>query len=154
MMDDKRLDELLTDATRSYRPPPDAPLDAIWSRVDAELFAVKSLRRAPGWRAFARPDALADEPVGGDLGAVEGGDRDVLRAGHRCPGKRDRKDRGNGQPPKDSPPHGARRYHRRRAPAPVIIGRPGRLAQLGEHLVYTEKVAGSNPAPPIAIFIA
>jgi hypothetical protein len=53
MMDDKRLDELLTDATRSYRPPPDAPLDAIWSRVDAELFAVKPMRRAPGWRTFA-----------------------------------------------------------------------------------------------------
>jgi len=53
MMDDKQLDELLTDATRSYRPPPDAPLDAIWSRVDAELFAAKPKRYNPGWRAFA-----------------------------------------------------------------------------------------------------
>jgi hypothetical protein len=53
MMDDKRLDELLTDAAHTYRPPPDAPLDAMWSRVDGELFAVKPLRRAPGWRTFA-----------------------------------------------------------------------------------------------------
>jgi hypothetical protein len=47
------LDELLTDARRSYRAPPDAPLDAIWSRVDADLFAAKPVRRAPGWRTFA-----------------------------------------------------------------------------------------------------
>lgn len=53
MMDDKQLDELLTDATHSYRPPPGAPLEAIWSRVDAELFAVKPARTAPGWRVFA-----------------------------------------------------------------------------------------------------
>ena len=53
MMDDKRLDELLADATHTYRAPPEAPLDAIWSRVDAELFAVKPVRRAPSWRTFA-----------------------------------------------------------------------------------------------------
>ena len=34
--------------------------------------------------------------------------------------------------------------------APVIIGSPGRLAQLGERFAYTEEVAGSSPAPPIA----
>ena len=38
-MDDNRLDELLTDAVHTYRPPPEAPLDAIWSRVEAEAFA-------------------------------------------------------------------------------------------------------------------
>ena len=38
-MDDNKLDELLTDAVHSYRPPPDAPLDAIWARVEAEAFA-------------------------------------------------------------------------------------------------------------------
>jgi hypothetical protein len=53
MMDDKELDELLTDATRTYRAPPDAPLDAIWSRVDAELFAVQPATRSPNWRVFA-----------------------------------------------------------------------------------------------------
>jgi len=52
-MDDNRLDELLTDAARSYRPPPDAPLDAIWSRVEAEAFTALPSRRAPGWRTFA-----------------------------------------------------------------------------------------------------
>ena len=53
MMDDKQLDELLTDAKRSYRAPPDAPLDAIWSRVEAEAFAAQPSKRAPGWRVFA-----------------------------------------------------------------------------------------------------
>ena len=27
----------------------------------------------------------------------------------------------------------------------------GRLAQLGEHLVYTERVGGSSPSPPTSI---
>jgi hypothetical protein len=52
-MDDNRLDELLTDAARTYRPPPDSLLDAIWSRVEAEAFAVQPAKRAPGWRTFA-----------------------------------------------------------------------------------------------------
>jgi hypothetical protein len=54
-MDDKRLDEILSDAAHTYRPPPDAPLDLIWSRVEAEAFASQPsslARRAPGWRAF------------------------------------------------------------------------------------------------------
>jgi len=52
-MDDNTLDELLTDAVRSYRPPPDAPLDAIWARVEAEAIDTRAERRAPGWRVFA-----------------------------------------------------------------------------------------------------
>ena len=32
-----------------------------------------------------------------------------------------------------------------------IPSREGRLAQLGERLVYTQEVAGSNPAPPTSI---
>jgi hypothetical protein len=53
-MDDKRLDELLADAVRTYRTPPEAPLDAIWSRVEAEAFAVEPNRsKRPGWRVFA-----------------------------------------------------------------------------------------------------
>jgi hypothetical protein len=53
-MDDNRLDELLDDAARTYRAPPEAPLDAIWSRVEAEAFAARpAARRTPGWRAFA-----------------------------------------------------------------------------------------------------
>ncbi|MGH7655831.1 MAG: hypothetical protein ACREN6_14330 [Gemmatimonadaceae bacterium] len=52
-MDDNKLDELLADAVHSYRPPPAAPLDAIWTRVEAEAFAARPARRAPGWTAFA-----------------------------------------------------------------------------------------------------
>jgi hypothetical protein len=52
-MDDNRLDELLTDAVRTYRAPPDAPLDAIWARVEAEAFEAPPARRTPGWRTFA-----------------------------------------------------------------------------------------------------
>ncbi len=52
-MDDNRLDELLADAAHTYRAPPDAPLDAIWLRVEAEAFAAPPARRAPGWRVFA-----------------------------------------------------------------------------------------------------
>ena len=56
MMDDKRLDDILNDAVKSYRPPPDAPLDAIWDRVEAEAFSapvVREVKRTPTWRAFA-----------------------------------------------------------------------------------------------------
>ncbi len=31
----------------------------------------------------------------------------------------------------------------------VILVLPGRLAQLGEHLVYTQGVGGSSPSPPM-----
>ncbi len=53
MMDDNKLDELLADAQRSHRAPPVAPLDAIWSRVEAEVFAVQPHRNRPSWRVFA-----------------------------------------------------------------------------------------------------
>src|SRR5262249_53903245 len=66
--------------------------------------------------------------------------------------------RGN-QPPKDPPPHrratlatrerpGAGSQGPAGRPPAAIIKRSGRLAQLGERLVYTEEVAGSSPAPP------
>lgn len=75
MIDDNKLDELLNDAVRSYRPPPDAPLDAIWSRVESEVFAAQPARRAPGWRVFA--GAIAATLVFGVvLGRVTAG-RDV-----------------------------------------------------------------------------
>ena len=51
-MDDNKLDELLTDAVHSYRPPPDAPLDAIWARVEAEAFTARPSKHAPRWAAF------------------------------------------------------------------------------------------------------
>jgi len=53
-MDDRRFDELLDDAARTYRAPPEPPLDAIWLRVEAEAFAPAVPRRtgAP-WSVFA-----------------------------------------------------------------------------------------------------
>ena len=71
MMDDKKLDEILNDAVRSYRTPPDAPLDAIWSRVEAEAFAVQPMvrRSSPSWRAFAGAIA-ATLVIGVALGRV------------------------------------------------------------------------------------
>jgi hypothetical protein len=52
-MDDERLDEILSDAARSYRTPPEAPLDAIWTRVEAEAFAAEPNRNnRPGWHVF------------------------------------------------------------------------------------------------------
>ena len=35
-----------------------------------------------------------------------------------------------------------------RASGPLTMPTPGRLAQLVEHLVYTERVGGSSPSPP------
>ena len=50
---DERLDELLDDAARTYRVPPEPPLDAIWSRVEAEVFTPVTARRGgPGWRVL------------------------------------------------------------------------------------------------------
>ncbi len=36
-----------------------------------------------------------------------------------------------------------------RTPAVARLATSGRLAQLGEHLVYTEGVGGSIPSPPM-----
>ena len=39
MMDDLKLDEILEDASRTYRVPPEAPLESIWQGIEAEAFA-------------------------------------------------------------------------------------------------------------------
>jgi hypothetical protein len=50
-MDDRRLDELLDDAAKSYRVPPEPALDAIWERVAVAAFAPRmSLWRRTDWR--------------------------------------------------------------------------------------------------------
>jgi hypothetical protein len=52
-MDERKLDELLDDAARTYRVPPPPPLDAIWAGVEKELFRPAPLRRpVPGWRVL------------------------------------------------------------------------------------------------------
>lgn len=43
-MDEQRLDELLADASKTYRVPPPPPLDEIWARVEAEAFTGASVR--------------------------------------------------------------------------------------------------------------
>jgi hypothetical protein len=42
---DQKLDALLDDAARTYRTPPEPPLDVIWSRVEAQAFAAAPVRR-------------------------------------------------------------------------------------------------------------
>ena len=50
-MDDRRLDELLEDASRTYRVPPEAPFESIWRGVEAEAFrAPAAVSRRPGMR--------------------------------------------------------------------------------------------------------
>lgn len=51
-MDEQRLDKLLVDAATTYRVPPPAPLEEIWTRVAAEAFAdvpVRPIQSANGW---------------------------------------------------------------------------------------------------------
>jgi hypothetical protein len=51
--DDPKLDALLDDAARTYRVPPEPPLDVIWSRVEAQVFSTTPLRRpAFDWRTL------------------------------------------------------------------------------------------------------
>jgi len=54
MDDDRKLDDLLNDAARTYRVPPPPPLDAIWSQVEARAFT-SAVARSPlaGWRTLA-----------------------------------------------------------------------------------------------------
>ncbi len=47
-MKDERLDDLLQEATQSYRVPPDAPFDAMWERIEREAFDTPRRR---GWIA-------------------------------------------------------------------------------------------------------
>jgi hypothetical protein len=50
---EKKLDALLDDAARTYRVPPEPPLDVIWSRVEAQAFTAAPVRRPwIDWRTF------------------------------------------------------------------------------------------------------
>jgi hypothetical protein len=51
--DDPKLDALLDDAARTYRVPPEPPLDVIWSRVEAQVFTQAPVRRTVfDWRTL------------------------------------------------------------------------------------------------------
>ena len=54
-MTDDRLDELLADAARTYRVPPEPDLDGIWRDVEREAFGEPAARRASWWRAPSWP---------------------------------------------------------------------------------------------------
>lgn len=66
-MDEKQLDQLLTEASRHWRIPVDPPLDEIWGAVEAEAFDRPVLRRSPGWSVvgIAAAAALIIGAVGG-----------------------------------------------------------------------------------------
>jgi hypothetical protein len=73
-MTDHRLNELLDDASRTYRVPPEPDLDAIWAEVEKEAFGGRSRFRtawphAPSWRVFTMAIA-ASLMVGVGLGRV------------------------------------------------------------------------------------
>jgi hypothetical protein len=51
-MDDKRLDQLLKDAARTYRVAPELEPDAMWTRVEREAFDPPVRRATPSWRIF------------------------------------------------------------------------------------------------------
>ena len=73
-MDEKELDQLLNDASTSWRVPVDPPLDAIWSAVEAEAFNHSALRRSPDWSVvgIAAAAALIVGALGGGYAARRG----------------------------------------------------------------------------------
>ena len=58
-IDERRLDELLADATRTYRVPPEPALETIWQRVSAEAFAAPARQSRPDWIVYAATVAAA-----------------------------------------------------------------------------------------------
>jgi hypothetical protein len=44
-MTDEKLEHLLDDAARTYRVPPEPPLDAMWAQIENEAFGARSRRR-------------------------------------------------------------------------------------------------------------
>lgn len=57
-MTEEQLDDLLHDAARSYRVPPNADFDAMWQRVEREVFGPPVRNghghwRTPSWRVFS-----------------------------------------------------------------------------------------------------
>lgn len=50
-MDESRFDQMMRDAARTFRQPPEPPLDAMWSAIEREHFDVAGHR----WRRWIRP---------------------------------------------------------------------------------------------------
>lgn len=56
-MSEERFNELMQDAARTYRVPPDPDLEAMWTHVEREAFGDRGVRvlrfRSPSWQVFA-----------------------------------------------------------------------------------------------------
>ena len=82
-MTDHRLNELLDDAARTYRVPPEPDLSAMWAEVEKQAFDGQSRRhgawpRTPSWRLFTMAIA-ASLVVGVGLGRM------AMKAGAGAP---------------------------------------------------------------------
>ena len=51
-MDDSRFDQLMRDAARTFRQPPEPPLEAMWAEIEREHFRSPAVRR---WGRWIRP---------------------------------------------------------------------------------------------------
>ena len=73
-MTDDRLNELLADAARTYRVPPEPDLEEIWREVEREAFSEPARRRPAWWRAPSWPvlslAAAASLTLGIGLGRI------------------------------------------------------------------------------------
>lgn len=52
-MDESRFDQLMRDAARTFREPPEPPLDAMWTRIEREHFGPAG--RGARWGRWIRP---------------------------------------------------------------------------------------------------
>jgi hypothetical protein len=73
-MTDERLNELLADAAKTYRVPPEPDLEGIWREVEREAFSEPARRRLSWWRTPSWPvlamAAAASLALGVGLGRV------------------------------------------------------------------------------------
>ena len=68
-MDDQKLDDLLDDASRTYRVPPEAPFESIWRGIEAEAFQAPVVSRRAGMRWAPMAMAIAASLV---IGVIAG----------------------------------------------------------------------------------
>jgi hypothetical protein len=68
-MDESRFDQLMRDAARTFRRPPEPPLEAMWAEIEREHFGSATGRR---WRRWIRPalGLAASLAIGVGIGRV------------------------------------------------------------------------------------
>ena len=78
-MSEERFNEMMDDAARTYRVPPEPDFEAMWSEVEREAFAGREARvlrfRSPSWQLFAAGIAAA-LVIGVGLGRLTMNDTD------------------------------------------------------------------------------